>query len=198
MKQRRTFALIIFVFLTSALSTHAQFAVYGNFDATHASLSSGQDSFWTYGPNVGIYYDFIHLGPLALGADARANYLFGNQYKYRSALFGVRASAKVPMLPLRPYAQFSVGAGGPKYSGNSGQAVATIGPLLPPNPLPINWSNKFQYMIFGGLDVTLIPHLDLRAAEIGYGRMSGVNNGNSGNNPTDSLVTVGTGLVVRF
>jgi hypothetical protein len=113
MKSRRTFALVFFAFLTTAVSAHAQIGIYGNFNATHDSLSDGQASFWAYGPNAGIYYDFVHLGPIGLGLDARANYLFGDQYKYRSVLFGVRVAAKTPILPLRPYAQFSVGAGGP-------------------------------------------------------------------------------------
>jgi hypothetical protein len=197
MKLRSTFALVFFAFLAATIPTHAQLGIYGNFQATHDSLSSGQASFWTYGPNAGVYYNFVHLGPIALGADARANYLFGDQYKYRSALFGVRVAAKAPLLPLRPYAQFSIGAGGPKYNGNTGQAVPTISPV-PPNLFPNNWSTKFQYMVFGGLDTTVAPHIDLRVAEIGYGRMSGVNNGNSGNNPTDSLFTIGSGVVFRF
>jgi hypothetical protein len=58
------------------------------------------------------------------------------------------------------------------------------------------YSDKFQYLVAGGLDYTLVPHVDFRVVEVGYGRMSGVSSGGSA--PTATLVSVSTGLVVRF
>ncbi len=116
MKLRCVIALL---FLLSPFALHAQFAIYGNLDATHDSFSNSSTKVWLVGPNVGAYYNFVHAGPLAAGVDVRGNLLFGDQYKYRSALVGIRLAVKPPILPIRPYAQFSVGVGGARYTGPS-------------------------------------------------------------------------------
>jgi hypothetical protein len=169
----------------SFATANAQVGLYGKFDAVRFTASStgiNPASAWYYGPGAGIYYDFLHLGPVALGTDLRGNFLSGNQQKFRSALFGLRLSAKPPLIPIRPYLQGSVGIGGPTHSGLDG--VGTI------------YSNKFQYQVIGGLDFTLIPHLEFRVAEMSYGRMSGISGSSSA--PVSTLFTISTGLVVRF
>jgi hypothetical protein len=177
--------IITLAIALSTITTHAQVGIYGKLDINHfsGSIVAGVPaaSTWYYGPGVGVYYDFLHLGPVSLGADLRGDLLYGSQSKYRSALFGLRLAAKPPLLPIRPYIQGSVGAGGPRYTGPLGAGIN-----------PPGYSTKFQYQIAGGVDFTLLPHLDLRAAEIGYGRMTGINE------PVTTMLTISTGLVFRF
>lgn len=173
------------LFLALAVTTaHAQIGIYGRFDATR--LSGTSNSFetlgWYEGGGGGVYYDFAHFGPIGLGADVRGNFLAGNQHKFKSVLGGVRLSVHPPVLPIRPYVQGSIGVGGASHNGlgNSG----TI------------YSNKFEYQVLGGLDYTLLPHIDWRVAEVGYGRISGISSGASA--PAVNLFTIGTGIVVRL
>lgn len=176
----------LILFLATAILTttaHAQVGIYGIFDSTHVSTSNSVDpTAWYEGIGAGTYYDFLHFGPVGIGADLRGNLLFGGQQKYRSALFGIRLSVKPPVIPIKPYIQGSVGVGGASQSGFHGGAPT--------------YNNKFQYEIFGGADLTVAPHLDWRVAELGYGRMTGTG---SGYPPSaDHLFTVDSGLVLRF
>jgi hypothetical protein len=167
-----------------AATARAQVGIYGKFDATHVSTANTnfESTAWYNGAGAGIYYDFFHAGPIGLGADLRGDLLYGNPQKYRDALFGLRLSVKPPVLPIRPYIQGSVGAGGPTHSG-----LGSVGTI---------YSNKFQYQILGGVDYALVPHLDWRVAELGYGRMSGISSGAPA--PVVTLFSIGSGLVLRF
>jgi hypothetical protein len=180
------------IFLGIAISsapTHAQVGVYGKFDSVRLTAtsvgSSTQATTWFEGPGVGVYYDFLQLGPIAIGADLRGDLGWGSQQRYRSALFGLRLVVKPPLLPIRPYIQGSVGAGGSRYD------TAPIS-----GDTSYTYSTKFQYQVAAGLDYTLLPHLDLRAAEFEYGRMSGISSGVTA--PVATIFTLSAGLVVRF
>lgn len=179
----RALALLlgVAVFSTSAI---AQIGIYGKFNVNRFADTNTQTTTWFYGPSAGIYYDFIHLGPVAFGADLRGNLLWANQEKYRSALFGLRLAVKPPLLPFRPYVQGSVGVGGPKQDVYA-------------NGLTAHYSNKFEYQVLGGLDYAFFNHLDWRVAEVGYGRMTGIANGTSGN-PAFTFVTISSGIVLRL
>jgi hypothetical protein len=170
--------------LTLAMSTsaaHGQVGIYGNFATLHLS-NNGANS-WSYGPGGGIYYDFVHLGPIHIGGDLRGNVLWGNQVNYWSGLGGVRVVVKPPLLPFRVYGQGSAGVGGTKASGNVGN-------------LPNSYNNKFQWDVFGGTDVTLLPHIDWRVVELGYGRMSGATSGTVA--PSVGVFTLSSGIVLRL
>lgn len=177
---------ILFALMIDSTCAHAQIGVYGTFnsvDLTATSVGiSTQTTNWYTGVGAGVYYNFLPMGPIALGADLRGNLLTGNPQKYRSALFGLRLAVNPPLLPVRPYVQASIGAGGASHSGLNG--VGTI------------YSNKFQYLVAGGLDYTLVPHLDFRVVEVGYGRMTGISS--AGTAPASTFFSVSTGLVVRF
>jgi hypothetical protein len=176
--------LLVLAFSTAAAS--AQVGIYGNFAAVHLTTNSGGANTWEYGPGAGLYYDFAHLGPIGLGSDLRFSQMWGNGLDYRSGLGGVRLVLKAPVLPVKAYVQGSAGVGATKASGNAGN-------------LPNNYGYKFQYDVFGGADVTLLPRIDWRVAEIGYGRMSGIGNGNSGVTAASTGVfTIGTGIVLRL
>ena len=175
--------------LAICLPASAQFAVYGKFDALRLNAatvgSAGQSVTWFTGPGGGIYYDFVHFGPLSLGVDLRGNILFAQQQKYRSGLLGIRLAANPPVLPIRPFIQGSVGAGGSRFN------VAPIG-----GTSNYSYSTKFQYEVLAGLDYTLLPHFDVRLAEIGYGRMSGISS--TANAPNATLFTISAGVVLRI
>jgi len=174
---------VLLVFLAmAAASSSAQLGIYGNFDATHLSSKTSLDTMWLYGPNFGAYYNFIHAGPIAAGLDVRGNFLFGNHLKYRSGLVGVRVAVNPPVLPIKPYAQFSVGGGAVKPDSSG--------------PIQTHYTTKFQYGVFGGADITVLPHVDFRLIEVGYSTMTGIGGGSAV--PATSLVTVGSGIVLRL
>ena len=172
--------LLVLAFTSAAAS--AQVGIYGNFATVHLT-DYGGGNFWTYGPGAGIYYDFLHFGPIRIGVDLRGNRLWGNEEDYWSGLGGVRLVVKPPVLPFRVYVQGSAGVGGVKASGNTGN-------------LSSSYSNKFQYDAFAGTDFTLLPHIDWRVVEVGYGRMSGTSN--SGVSNSSGVFTLSSGIVLRL
>jgi hypothetical protein len=123
------------------------------------------------GGTGGVYYDFLKLGPVKLGADLRGSILTTKRGAYvgangpgahiYSALGGVRASFQTPIKSLKPYIQGSVGLGRSDYgifsSGGSG-----------PNAIHSN----FEYEGLAGLDIKLLPIMDYRVAEFGYGGLN--------------------------
>lgn len=185
MKLRTPSIAAICLFLSTFTAAPAQVGIYGKFNAVHIPTASGTSYFspgWFYGPGGGVYFDLLHLGPVSLGGDVRADFLFQSPQRYKDVLFGVRVGAKAPLLPLRPYAQVSAGIGGSSHGGLGGNGIL--------------YNNKFQYWIIGGVDHNVLPHLDWRVAEVGYGHMTGISSGTpvAGVN----LFTIGTGLVVRI
>ncbi len=170
-------------------AAEGQLAVYGKGDLLHNSqnennsglLSSVQTTFF-YGGGVGVYDDFLHLGPLRLGVDVRGDLMTGDNFNYRDVLGGVRVAVKLPVLPFRPYVQGSLGTGGTKYTGTG--AVAS------------HFSNKLTYAVFGGVDTRIFPHVDFRAVEVGVGQQTSASDTGGAAKPV--LVFVSSGLVVRF
>ena len=132
-----------------------------------------------------MYDDFFHFGPLRLGVDVRGDLLRGSNYDYRDVLGGVRLAAKLPVLPFRPYVQGSIGSGGTRYTGSPANGITNY-----------PYSNKFTYVVFGGIDTGLVPHVDFRAIEVGVGQQSTVSDTPGAARPL--LIFVSTGLVVRF
>jgi hypothetical protein len=162
----------------AAPSAKAQFGIYGEFNATHDPTIPA----WYRGFTGGAYGNFQHAGPVGIGLDLRGAYATGDQYGYRNFLVGPRIEVKPPLLPIRPYLQASVGVGGNEYNGTS--------------RLQTHYSDKLQYGFIGGVDYSLIHHVDLRVAEVGYLRMSAVTSGAP--SPAVNLVTLGTGIVLRL
>jgi hypothetical protein len=170
---------------TTASSAHAQFGAYGMFTVDRLSniASSPLPALPTTGPNArlntadplggtgGVYYDFLKLGPVRLGADLRgsilttkrgANVSFnGNGTRIYSVLGGVRAAFHTPKPFLKPYIQGSVGLGRSDYGLSnttaSGQDIIY---------------NNFEYEGLAGLDIKLLPIMDWRVAEFGYGGLN--------------------------
>jgi hypothetical protein len=143
-------------------AAQAQGGIYGEGNGTWISGATvGGDS--PAGPSgkstgiggtFGVFYDFRHFGPVALGGDLRysfshdgSNSLYGNELNYGN--LGLRVSTKLPRLPLRPYAQ----AGVLRASTNYADYVAMHGGL--------------GYGYQAGVDVSVVPHIDARVEYAG-------------------------------
>jgi hypothetical protein len=178
MRRTALLSIHLILFAVAAGSAKAQLGIYGEFNATHDPTIAG----WYRGFTGGAYDNFLHVGPVGIGLDLRGAYATGNQYGYRNFLIGPRLEVKPPLLPIKPYIQASVGVGGNEYNGTS--------------RLQTHYSDKLQYGFIGGLDYVLIPHVDIRVAEVEYLRMSAVTGGAP--SPAINLVTVGAGVVLRL
>ncbi len=185
------------LFLAAAIAStatiaHAQLGVYGTVTVNRLSGQQGSpyaasgdrvnNSVDPLGGGGGIYYDFKTIGPIRLGADLRGTITNSKQGAYTdfrgtgtriySTLGGVRASFHTPFVPVKPYVQFSAGLGRSDYGLTTNGAVVI--------------HNNFQLEGFAGVDVKLLPIMDFRVVELGYGALIG--GGNNGHNyPIGSL-----------
>ncbi|MEO6924878.1 MAG: hypothetical protein ABI142_13710, partial [Bryocella sp.] len=157
-------ALLLLAIATFATATaQAQFGVYGTFTASRltnlksspeaANLSGVNNDVSPLGGTAGIYYDFLKLGPVKLGADLRGSIVTtkrgaftnynGGGARVNSALFGVRAVFHTRLLhSLKPYLQASAGLGSTNYG------------LLYSNGVTLR--NNFEYMGFAGVDIPIL------------------------------------------
>src|ERR1700687_674676 len=183
---RKAVLFVAAVALATTSSAHAQFGAYGMFTVDRLSnIASSPLPATATGPanmrantveplggTGGVYYDFMKLGPVRLGADLRGSILTtkrgaylnfnGSGARIYSALGGVRASFHTPIASLKPYIQASAGLGRSDYGlftqgSTNGQVVI---------------HNNFEYEGLAGLDIKLLPILDWRVAELGYGGLN--------------------------
>src|SRR5271170_1778709 len=181
MSFRKAVLLLASVALVSTASAHAQFGVYGMFTVDRLSnivssplpaspneANARTNTADPLGGTGGVYYDFKKLGPFTLGADLRGSILTTKRGAYvnfndtgtriYSVLGGVRGVIHTPKNWLKPYIQGSVGLGRSDYglsnSTSTGQVILY---------------NNFEYEGLAGLDIKLLPVLDYRVAEFGYG-----------------------------
>lgn len=148
-----------------------------------AFLGPNATSQMFYGISVGGYHDFYHQGKISAGFDVRDTLVHGNSASLNSFLVGARVSGSPFQRPIKPYIELSVGA------GNTRSAT---------NPVHIT---KLQYGVFAGADYTLNRHFDLRAIEVGYGSLTTVSSATVGSTatiPAATLVSITTGIVLRF
>ena len=184
MAARLRLALGVCLILACASAAHAQIGVYamasGGFLGQLTSPSGAQESnsFAVFGGTFGVYDQFVKVGPVRFGADGRFFVESGNNggagNKLHGGLGGLRLAFQSGLVPVKPYIQAEVGGA----STNEGNAQTN--------------KTAFAYQVEGGLDFTLLPHLDARA-EYGGGQVEGVQTGTS-----QTLQEVGFGLVVRF
>ncbi|HEY5380823.1 MAG TPA: hypothetical protein VIJ65_01095 [Acidobacteriaceae bacterium] len=176
---RRWFFVTTLFFGLSAVAAPAQIGLYGMGSGGRFTAMGGQGgSVTAWGGTVGVYDDFLPLGPVSLGGDVRGfiqsssnSTQYGN--KLMGGLVGLRLAVHVPAIPLRPYIQAEVGGVGTN-NGDSASRTASV-----------------AYQVQGGLDVTVFPHLDLRG-EYGAGQANSINN--SGH----TLQEFGAGIVLRL
>ena len=184
---RKAVLLAAFAVALPTASAHAQFGAYGMFTVNQLSniASSPQPTTPTdlantrsndvnpLGGTGGVYYDFLNLGPMKLGADVRGSILTtkrgayvnfnGGGARIYSALGGVRGVFHTPVKPLKPYIQLSAGLGRSDY-GLFTQGSTTNGAVV--------LHNNFQYEGLAGLDVKVLPIMDWRVVELGYGGLN--------------------------
>jgi hypothetical protein len=188
MSFRKAVLLLASVAIAATTVAHAQVGVYGMFTVNRLSniASSPQplppdstglaytraNTVDPLGGTGGVYYDFLKLGPVKLGADLRGSILTTKRGAYvnfngpgahiYSALGGVRGSFQTPVKALKPYIQISAGLGRSDYGLYVGRPASD-------QPLPNLIFNNFQYEGLAGLDIKLLPIMDWRVAEFGYG-----------------------------
>jgi hypothetical protein len=182
---RKAVLLLAAVAVATTVSAQAQVGVYGMFTVDRLSniASSPLPAPTTTGPNArlntadplggtgGIYYDFMKLGPVKLGADLRgsilttkrgANVSFNDTgTRIYSALGGVRGTFQTKYAPLKPYIQLSAGLGRSDYGLSNTTSTGHV--IL---------YNNFEYEGLAGLDIKLLPIMDWRVAEFGYGGLN--------------------------
>jgi hypothetical protein len=159
---------------------HAQVGVYGTVTVNRLTglqsspLASGavNDSVDPVGGGGGIYYDFKTLGPVRLGADLRGTITDSKQGAYTfsrstgtriySTLGGIRGSFHTPWVPVKPYVQISAGLGRSDYG------LSTFDPTTGKPTI----HNNFQFEGFAGVDLKLLPYMDFRVVELGYGALT--------------------------
>lgn len=176
----------LFAAVVLAPEAHAQFAVYGMGSGAILGATptipgnnqQGNAGFAAGGFTVGAYDDFTKAGPLRFGIDGRyftqssaSSASYGN--KIHGGLVGARLSLKIPVLPLKAYVQAEVGGVGTNYGVNA------------------STTSSSAWQVNGGVDLTVFPHLDLRA-EYGGGLINAYQGGNQ------TLQEVGGGAVFRF
>jgi hypothetical protein len=188
MSFRKAFLLLAIVALVSASSAYAQVGVYGMFTVDRLSniasspeqtpnvTSTRANTVDPLGGTGGVYYDFKKLGPVTLGADLRGSILTTKRGAYQnfngggariySTLGGVRFVFHTPLKPLKPYAQGSFGLGRTDYGLLYTQAGVTDNGIVGNSPI---LRNNFEYEGIAGLDIKLLPIMDWRVAEFGYG-----------------------------
>ena len=188
--------LLTLALFASALAAHGQVGVYlmgsaGHLSAQPVTVATGpgvsvvsQGSFWAYGGTLGVYNNFLRLGPLKLGGDLRGfsqtssnNIALSGGNKIRGALFGLRLAGSAPLVPFKPYVQAEVGAASTNFGVNASR------------------TGGFVYQVQAGADFTIFPHLDARA-EYGVGQI--VNFAGLGSSKGYTLQQLGAGAVIRF
>ncbi|MDQ2834777.1 MAG: porin family protein [Acidobacteriota bacterium] len=163
------FLLLLLALIPTNIYAQAKIAIYGTIGTEKSEVNNAG---WTKAGTFGLYYGLANLGPLAVSIDARGD-LSSN---INSGLIGPRVALHFPLFPLKPYAELIAGIS--SYSTqNNGDKNAT----------------DLNYRWVGGIDTTILPHLDWRIAEFSYSG-GGITQGSITRHPQ----TLSTGLVLRF
>jgi hypothetical protein len=165
------FALLLFT--ASFTRANAQTAIYGQFNATHFNSLPNTNE-WGYGGAFGIYSDFVKLPFARVGGDLRFQFTRpASNTTLFSTLVGPRFDLHPKIVPLNPYAEILIGGGHFSYGNNAPSTT------------------QFDWRAIGGVDKTLLPHVDWRVVEVSYGTL---------NTYAGVLkpLTVGTGVVLRL
>jgi hypothetical protein len=151
----------------------AQVGLYGQFSAARFNNIPNTNT-WGYGGGFGLYGDFGKFPFARVGADIRFQFIRpASNTTLFSTLVGPRLDFRPKVIPLNPYAEFLFGAGHFTYGNN---APATT---------------QFDWRALGGVDKTILPHVDWRVVEVSYGQL---------NTYSGRLrpVTLSTGIVLRL
>lgn len=154
---------------------HAQTAIYGQFSASRFNSNAVPNvNQWGYGGGFGLYSNFIKVPFGRVGGDIRVQFTRpASNTTLTSFLVGPRLEVHPHIISLNPYAEFLFGGGHFSYGNNSPSTT------------------QFDWRVLGGLDKTVLPHVDWRVIEVSYGQL---------NTYSGRLrpVTFSTGVVLRF
>jgi hypothetical protein len=178
----------------TTIAAHAQIGIYVNPVVSRISnstadtgpfafLGDGQTSQIFGGVDFGGYYEFAHYSKFDVSADVRDAIQHGNSASLNSFMVGLRLAAHPMAFGLKPYGQFSVGAGRTRA------------------PLSAAHINRLQYAIFGGVDKPLNKHVDWRVLEVSYGSLLTISSQTFGGPtpiPAARVLGFSTGFVFRF
>jgi hypothetical protein len=167
------FALLLFAL--SLPAARAQTALYGQFSASRFNTDTvPKANDWGYGGGFGLYSDFMKVPFGKVGGDIRFQWVRpADNTTLFSTLLGPRIALHPKVVPLNPYAEFLFGAGHFSYGNNAPSTT------------------QFDWRVLGGLDKTVLPHIDWRVIEVSYGQL----NTYSGHLQP---VTLSTGIVLRL
>jgi hypothetical protein len=190
---RTAFGIALVLFLLSSIAARAQYGVYGIVTGERMTgftcqdpqgiCSSNDGVVRPYGGQFGGYYDFRSMGPVRLGVDVRGAVLNSNKsattyassvdlVRQYSVLGGLRGEFKTPFRILHPYGQASLGY---MHSNAAGTNLNNF-----------KYDDYMQVEGFAGLDITLLPVMDIRAIELGVGGAFGPN--------SHSIQSIGIGV----
>jgi hypothetical protein len=203
MSFRKGFGVVFVALLGLGVSAraHAQLGVYGMYSVNHISdvhcyavapqtCSAANGAVNPTGGMGGIYYGLKTYGPVRLGVDARGGVQHANKSasgsgggtnatNVNNALGGVRAEVKLPYLWVKPYAEVLAG-----WARSDAAEPTHV------------FDNYVQYQGLVGVDLRLLPVLDLRPVEVGIGEMNRTGNGTG---PSSLNVrTIGAGVVLHL
>jgi hypothetical protein len=158
------------------------------------------------GIQFGGYYDFKTIGIIRLGVDVRGGDYHSNKSATNFAggknatgldnvLVGVRGSFRTKYTWLSPYAQISAG-----YArSNATEPFGTPGTLPTSLPQPRYEDNFLMYEAFVGIDLHVLPLVDLRPVELGIGNMNRFGTAGGGDGPGSiGVKTIGAALVFHM
>ena len=151
------------------LRAQARLAIYGTVGTEKSEVNNAG---WTLAGTFGLYYGLANLGPIAIAADARGD-LSDN---INSGLIGPRVALHFRFFPLKPYGELLAGVSSYSTSNNSNKNAT-----------------DFNYRWVGGVDTSILPHLDWRVVDYSYSA-GGITQGKVTRHPQ----TLSTGLVIRF
>lgn len=171
MRFKRSFLLpaLLLCLVPVALHAQARVAIYGTIGTEKSEVNN---SGWSTAGTFGLYYGLVNLGPIAVSADARGDL----STNINSGLIGPRVALHFPVFPLKPYVELLAGVSAYNTQDNGAKNATDL-----------------NYRWVGGLDTTILPHLDWRVADYSYSG-GGISQGNVTRHPQ----TLSTGLVVRF
>ncbi|MGA7158033.1 MAG: hypothetical protein WBY53_14360 [Acidobacteriaceae bacterium] len=182
----------------TTIAAHAQVGIYFNpvvsrisnskaDTGSFAFLGDGQSSQIFGGVDFGGYYDFAHFAKSDLSVDMRDAIQHGNSASINSFMVGLKLEAKPMVHGLKPYGQFSVGAGRTK------------------SPLSAAHIQRLEYGVYVGVDKPLTKHIDWRIVEVSYGSVATIssatflpNTTSATSFPSAKVLGFSTGFVFRF
>lgn len=150
----------------------------------------------------GVSYDIKQVGIALLAADVRAivenshegaqNLSQGAGTHIYSYLGGVKASFTTPYSFLRPYVEGAAGYARTNYGAltNAGSTTTAGNPVLP----GVSTRGNLEYHVFAGVDLRVLPVLDWRVVELGFGALQELGSYSH----TYPLYSIGTGVVLHF